>query len=159
MSSLGGRNESDITFLSTCLTYRKAVTGGESLAAGSASSPTIPEIRMDIDRQAKFNPRVGGAETYSRNTHGHNGVLVLFVKCPNASAAIKITLVAWNDNDTADQAVNGDLSDWYLVETRTTTAGRQMLVFNDLPALRYKVLVESAHVAPNTVTILERHTE
>lgn len=148
MSSLGGRNEHNVTFLSHCLTYRKDVGSVDSDPASSS----IPEIRMDIDRQASFNVRTpSGDPTFSRNTHGHNGVLSLFVR---VDASAQLQLWVYDQNDDVD--AQGDNSGWFFVEETDSLTRDTMLTFRGLLARKYKVLV-SANSGP--VTILERHTE
>jgi hypothetical protein len=147
MSSLGGRNEGETTFLSHCVTYRKNVNAVDNQGAASTS---IPFIRMDIDRQSTVGES-GQPNKFHRNTHGHNGVLVLFVKVTTSAT---VQLWAYNTND--DVAGQGDNSGWFLVSTSASLTVNTMLTYQDLPALKYKVLV-SAVSGP--VTILERHTE
>ena len=148
MSSLGGRNEHNVTFLSGCLTYRKDVGSADTDPASDA----IPVIRMDIDRQAKFNPRTAdGNATFSRNTHGHNGVLVLSVA---VTTSARLRLWMFDEND--DVETQGDNSGWFLVEETADITTNSVLTFRNLPARKYKVLV-AANTGP--VTILERHTE
>lgn len=148
MSSLGGRNELNVTFLSHCLTYRKGVGSADTDPTSSA----IPVIRMDIDRQATFNPRsAAGNATYSRNTHGHNGTLILFV---NVTTSARLQLWVFDENDDAE--TEGDNSGWFLVKETDVLSVNTMLEFKDLPARKYKVLVTQV---TGPVTILERHTE